>query len=64
MEVEIEALELRQSQLHGLLADTATYDDKAKSMALAEEQRQLELSLGCKLARWEELCNLLSEVGL
>jgi len=64
VEGEIGKLEARQAELHELLANTATYDDKVRSMALAEEQRQLELNLGNKLARWEELCNLLSEVGL
>ncbi|MCM2278622.1 MAG: ABC-F family ATP-binding cassette domain-containing protein [Oligoflexia bacterium] len=58
-EAEIARLETRQAELNGLLADVATYQDKARSLALAEEQRQLEKALGEKLARWEELCLLL-----
>ncbi|MCM2322630.1 MAG: ABC-F family ATP-binding cassette domain-containing protein [Oligoflexia bacterium] len=59
-EDEISRLEARQAELNTLLGDVATYSDKSKSMALAEEQRQLEKTLGEKLARWEELCLLLS----
>jgi ATP-binding cassette subfamily F protein 3 len=60
-EGEISKLETRQAELHVLMADTSTYSDKALSMRLADEQRQLENTLGLKLARWEELCNLLTE---
>jgi ATP-binding cassette subfamily F protein 3 len=59
LEAEIAALEKKQGDLHELLADTATYEDKQKSIRLGEEQRTLEQALGSKLARWEELCNLL-----
>ena len=59
IESEIGRLEQRQSEVHDLLADVATYEDKQRSMVLAEEQRVLEKQLGEKLSRWEELCNLL-----
>lgn len=61
LEKAISNLEKRQSEIHALLADTATYQDKNQSMALAEEQRQLNESLNQKLTRWEELCLLLEE---
>ena len=64
LEQEITKLEARQAELHDLLADTATYGDKQRSMALAEEQRTLEARLGEKLARWEKVCTLLQEAGL
>lgn len=56
LEQEIAKLETRQAELHALLADTATYEDKKRSLELAEEQRQLEGKMGEKLARWEEVC--------
>jgi ATP-binding cassette subfamily F protein 3 len=56
LEQEIAKLETRQAELHVLLADTATYEDKKRSMELAEEQRLLEAKMGEKLARWEEIC--------
>lgn len=61
LEKAISNLERRQSEIHALLADTATYQDKNQSMALAEEQRRLSESLNEKLMRWEELCVLLGE---
>lgn len=61
LEKNISDLEARQSELHHRLADTATYQDKAQSMALAEEQRLLSESLNQKMTRWEELCLLLGE---
>jgi ATP-binding cassette subfamily F protein 3 len=64
IEGEISQLESRQAELHALMADPATYEDKHKSMQLAEEQRGLERKLGEKLARWEELCNLLQEASV
>ncbi|MGK5083822.1 ABC-F family ATP-binding cassette domain-containing protein [Bdellovibrionota bacterium FG-1] len=59
LEREIEKGEKRQAELHDLLADPATYEDKPRSMKIAEEQRLLESRLGEKLARWEEVCLLL-----
>jgi hypothetical protein len=41
------------------LADTATYEDKAKSLELVERQRRQEKSLNEKLKRWEDLSALL-----
>jgi ATP-binding cassette subfamily F protein 3 len=60
LEGEIAKLEIKQGEMHTILADTKTYEDKAKSLKLVEDQRQLEKTLGEKLARWEELCNLLA----
>lgn len=59
LEKDIAKLELRQQELHTLLADVATYEDKPRSISLAEEQRQLELTLSQKIARWEEISLLL-----
>lgn len=59
LEAEISKLEARQADLNALFADPGTYEDKPRHLALAEEQRVLETSLGEKLARWEELCLLL-----
>jgi ATP-binding cassette subfamily F protein 3 len=59
LEQEISKLETRQAELHDLLADPATYGDKAKSMGLAEEQRKVVSDLGEKLARWEQVCTQL-----
>jgi ATP-binding cassette subfamily F protein 3 len=61
LEKEISRLEVRQAELHEILADVKTYEDKAKSMALADEQRQLEATLMTKLNRWEEISVLLEE---
>ncbi len=55
----ISKLEIRQEELHIILADTALYEDKVKSNKMVEEQRMLEKNLGESLDRWEELCNLL-----
>jgi ATP-binding cassette subfamily F protein 3 len=63
LEQDISKLETRQAELHAILADTATYDDKKRSMELAEEQRNLESSLGEKLARWEQVCMQLEGGG-
>ncbi|OFZ18036.1 MAG: hypothetical protein A2X94_04620 [Bdellovibrionales bacterium GWB1_55_8] len=60
-ESAIAKLETRQAEIQTLLADTDTYQDKARFLALAEEQRGIEKSLGEKLARWEELGLLLSD---
>ncbi len=59
LETEISKHEKRQAELHTTLADSSTYEDKALTLSLLEEQRLLEKTLGEKLARWEELCNLL-----
>jgi ATP-binding cassette subfamily F protein 3 len=56
LESEIAKLERRQAELHELLADNKTYEDKERSLAAIEEQRVLEKTMGEKLARWEELC--------
>jgi ATP-binding cassette subfamily F protein 3 len=61
LEAEIAKLEGRQSTLHALLGDPKTYEDKAQSMKLADEQRALAHSLGEKMERWEELCQLLEK---
>jgi ATP-binding cassette subfamily F protein 3 len=58
-ESEISKLEQRLGELNGLLGDEATYQDKAKSLQLMEEQRKIEAELNSKIARWEELCTLL-----
>ena len=60
LEAGICQLEKRQAELHLVLADNATYEDKAKTLELLEEQKLLEQSLGAKLSRWEEVCLLLS----
>jgi ATP-binding cassette subfamily F protein 3 len=59
LESAIAALEKKQAGLNELLADTATYEDKQKSLQLVEDQRGIASQLSQKLARWEELCNLL-----
>lgn len=61
LEKNIASLEIRQTEIHELLANSATYQDKHQSMALAEEQRLLAASLNEKMTRWEELCLLLGE---
>jgi ATP-binding cassette subfamily F protein 3 len=60
LEGEIAQLEKRQSELHLILADPKTYEDKNRSLPLMEEQRLLEKNLGEKLSRWEELSNTLA----
>lgn len=62
IEGEISKLELRQQELNQVLGDVATYEDKARSFQLIEEQKGLERSLTEKLARWEELSLLLEKV--
>jgi ATP-binding cassette subfamily F protein 3 len=64
IEGQIAKLEAEQARLSGLMADPKTYEDKAKSMALAEEQRKVDQTLSTQMARWEELCSLLEEAGL
>lgn len=59
-ELKITQLEKRQTELHNLLALQETYEDKPKMLLLLEEQRELEKKLGETLARWEEVCNLLT----
>ncbi len=59
VEAEITRLEAEQARVTALLADTATYEDKARSLKLMEEQRTHEKSLNEKLRRWEELSALL-----
>ena len=59
IEGEITRLESRQSELHGILGDTATYTDKERSLLLVEEQRGIGSALNEKLRRWEELCGWL-----
>lgn len=61
LEKKIATLEQRQTEIHELLADSATYQDKTQSMSLAEEQRLLAASLNEKMTQWEELCSLLGE---
>lgn len=60
LESEIERLEKRQTELHALMADSATYENKPLLMQLMTEQRELEKGMGEKMARWEELCNYLT----
>jgi ATP-binding cassette subfamily F protein 3 len=64
IEAKISKLEAEQSRLSELMADPKTYEDKAKSIALAEEQRKVDQTLTEAMTRWEELCALLEEAGL
>jgi hypothetical protein len=64
IEAEISKLETEQARLASLMADPKTYEDKTRSLALAEEQRKVDQDLGAKMSRWEELCSLLEEAGL
>jgi ATP-binding cassette subfamily F protein 3 len=64
VEAQISKLESEQARLTELMADPKTYEDKAKSMALAEEQRKVDQQLSASMTRWEELCSLLEEAGL
>ncbi|MBI3542322.1 MAG: ABC-F family ATP-binding cassette domain-containing protein, partial [Deltaproteobacteria bacterium] len=59
LEADITKLEKRQSELHVILADQKTYDDKQKTMEYVEEQRKIEETMNANLSRWEELCSLL-----
>ena len=59
LEEEISRLEKRQSDLHLLLGDEQTYQDKEFSLQLMEEQRVLAQTLIEKMSRWEELCGLI-----
>ncbi len=63
LEIRITELEILVSDLNRKLADTSTYDDKAKSLVLMEEQRQMERKLYDTLSRWEELSLLLAAEG-
>jgi ATP-binding cassette subfamily F protein 3 len=60
LEGEITRLDARKSELHALLGDPATYEDKARSMQLAEEQRLLDAQLSSKMTRWEEISRRLT----
>jgi hypothetical protein len=64
IEARISKLETEQARLTELMADPKTYEDKAKSIALAEEQRKVDQDLSASMSRWEELCALLEEAGL
>jgi ATP-binding cassette subfamily F protein 3 len=64
IEAQISKLEAEQARLSALMADPKTYEDKARSIALAEEQRKVDQTLQTSMARWEELCSLLEEAGL
>jgi hypothetical protein len=64
IEAKIAKLEAEQARISEQMADPKTYEDKAKSMALAEEQRKVDQSLTESMNRWEELCALLEEAGL
>ena len=59
LEEEIARLEKKQVELHELLGEEKTYQDKEFSLKLMEEQRVLVQALHEKMARWEELCGLL-----
>lgn len=60
LESEITKLESKAAEITAALADTKTYEDKAYSLKVMEEQRTVEKAMSEKLARWEELCNLLA----
>jgi ATPase subunit of ABC transporter with duplicated ATPase domains len=59
IEADITRTEAEQARVTEKLADTKTYEDKALSLKLMEEQRTLEKTLNEKLRRWEELSSLL-----
>lgn len=59
LEDEITRIEVRQGELGRLLSDEKIYEDKAKALALIEEQRKIEESLASKMNRWEELGSVL-----
>ncbi|NBU22074.1 ABC transporter ATP-binding protein, partial [bacterium] len=59
LEGEISRLEARQVELHQLLANEKTYQDKEFSLKLMEEQRVLTQTLNDKMSRWETLCEML-----
>ncbi len=59
IEADIAGTESRQSELGLLLSDPTVYADKQKAMAYMSEQKTLEQKLAAKMARWEELCELL-----
>lgn len=61
IEKEIDQLENRKSAIHGLLADSSTYEDKQKSLKLMEEERGLQSQIDQKMNRWEELALLMEE---
>lgn len=60
LEADIVILEKRQQEIHVALADDSTYAQKELSLKLVQEQHEIELKLGTKLSRWEELESLLS----
>ncbi|MBI3557372.1 MAG: ABC-F family ATP-binding cassette domain-containing protein [Deltaproteobacteria bacterium] len=59
LESEIAQLEKKQAELHRLLADASTYEDKAKTLECVEAQASITSHMGQKLSRWEDLCALL-----
>jgi len=56
LEREISQLERERANLLQMLADPATYQDKAKSLDLMAKQREIDSGLSSKLSRWEEVC--------
>jgi ATP-binding cassette subfamily F protein 3 len=59
IETEISELERRQIELQQILGDVETYQDKARSLQLIEEQKKVEKTLADQMTRWEELSVLL-----
>ncbi|HEX3010729.1 MAG TPA: ABC transporter C-terminal domain-containing protein [Syntrophomonadaceae bacterium] len=59
IELKIEALESRKSELEGLLSDPDTYGDMDKSRTLTSEYQEVEAGLADAYARWEELTELI-----
>lgn len=62
LEQEITKLEMRQSQIHSLLANDSTYEKPEESLKLVSEQEEIDLDLNTKLSRWEELCMILDQI--
>jgi ATP-binding cassette subfamily F protein 3 len=58
-EKDITRLESEQAKLQEKLALPETYENKALTLQLIEEQRKITESLHALLNRWEELCGLL-----
>ena len=58
-EKDITRLEGEQAKLQEKLALPETYENKALTLQLIEEQRKITESLHALLNRWEELCGLL-----
>ncbi len=59
LEGEIAQLEKKQAELHRVLAEPGTYEDKAKTLECVQQQQAITSGMGQKLSRWEELCSLL-----